>query len=155
MRRTLGFVAALVATIGLSLLAACERAADVASKNLSEAADNFEIMRRVVFYNGITDAYILEVTGFCSLGNDNTSTQITITCKDADGFRKHFLGRSDNVTYFAEQVDAEDVSTFHTRVVWRPQTVLPDIDFQGDVQELITNPNPSLGDGQAGMMQGE
>lgn len=132
------FIVALAAT---ALVAACERPADVASRNLSMAADNFEVMRRVVFYNGITDAYILEVTGFCSIGNDNTSSQFTITCKDATGFKKHFLGLSDNVTYFAEQVEAENVSTFHTRVLWRPQTILPDIDFQGDVQELITDTN--------------
>lgn len=132
------FIVALAAT---ALVAACERPADVASRNLSMAADNFEVMRRVVFYNGITDAYILEVTGFCSIGNDNTSSQFTITCKDATGFKKHFLGLSDNVTYFAEQVEAENVSTFHTRVLWRPQSILPDIDFQGDVQELITNTN--------------
>lgn len=132
------FIVALVAT---TLVAACERPADVASRNLSMAADNFEVMRRVVFYNGITDAYILEVTGFCSIGNDNTSSQFTITCKDATGFKKHFLGLSDNVTYFAEQVEAVDVSTFHTRVLWRPQSILPDIDFQGDVNELITNTN--------------
>lgn len=137
MKRFLIFVA-LAAT---ALVAACERPADVASRNLSMAADNFEVMRRVVFYNGITDAYILEVTGFCSIGNDNTSNQFTITCKDATGFKKHFLGLSDNVTYFAEQVEAEDVSTFHTRVLWRPQAILPDIDFQGDVQELITDTN--------------
>lgn len=132
------FIIALAAT---ALVAACERPADVASRNLSMAADNFEVMRRVVFYNGITDAYILEVTGFCSIGNDNTSSQFTITCKDATGFKKHFLGLSDNVTYFAEQVEAVDVSTYHTRVMWRPQTILPDIDFQGDVQELITDTN--------------
>ena len=132
------FIIALAAT---ALVAACERPADVASRNLSMAADNFEVMRRVVFYNGITDAYILEVTGFCSIGNDNTSAQFTITCKDATGFKKHFLGLSDNVTYFAEQVEAENVSTFHTRVLWRPQSILPDIDFQGDVQELITDTN--------------
>ena len=136
MKRFLTFVAL---TITMAL-AACNPA-DVASRNLSVAADNFEIMRRVVFYNGITDAYILEVTGFCSIGNDNTSSQFTITCKDATGFKKHFLGLSDNVTYFAEQVEAVDVSTYHTRVMWRPQSILPDIDFQGDVNELITDTN--------------
>ena len=136
MKRFLTFIAL---TITMAL-AACNPA-DVASRNLSVAADNFEIMRRVVFYNGITDAYILEVTGFCSIGNDNTSSQFTITCKDATGFKKHFLGLSDNVTYFAEQVEAVDVSTYHTRVMWRPQSILPDIDFQGDVNELITDTN--------------
>lgn len=130
-----------VALSAVGLLAASEPPADVASRNISMAADNFEIMRRIVFYNGITDAYILEVIGYCSIGNDNTADQFTITCKDSTGFKKHFLGLSDNVTYFAEQVDSVAVSTFHTRVLWRPQAVLPDIDFQGSLEELTTNSN--------------
>ena len=140
MKKIITVLAVTTTLASVATLASCTDA-DLASANLSQAADNFEVMRRVVFYNGITDAYILEVTGFCSIGNDNTASQFTITCKDATGFKKHFLGLSDNVTYFAEQVEAENVSTFHTRVLWRPQAILPDIDFQGDVQELITDTN--------------
>jgi len=43
--------------------------ADIASSNLSVAADNFEINRRIVFYNGISGEYILTIEGLCSLGN--------------------------------------------------------------------------------------
>lgn len=118
----------------------CAPQADVASRNLSTAADNFEIMRRVVFYNGITDAYILEVTGFCSIGNEDQAGRLSITCKDAEGFQKHFLGLSDNVTFFAEQMAPVDVSSFHTRIMFRPQSILPDIDFQADIEELTSGP---------------
>ena len=41
----------------LAAAAACNDA-QIASSNLSRAADNFEIMRRVVFLNGITDTYL-------------------------------------------------------------------------------------------------
>ena len=140
MNRILSACIALVFA-GLALVA-CVPAADVASKNLSLAADNFEINRRIVFYNGITDTYMLTIEGLCSLGNDNTATQITITCKTGPkDFKKHFLGLSDNVTYFVEQLDAAGVSTFHYRVMFRPQTIIPDIDFQGDLGELTTNQN--------------
>ena len=44
----------------------CATDADVASHNLSKAADQFEIHRRVVFYNGITDTYMLNIEGACS-----------------------------------------------------------------------------------------
>ena len=124
----------LLTAAGLSsmmALAACEPAADVASRNLSVAADNFEIMRRIVFYNGITDTYMLTVEGLCSLVNSDKSGQVTVTCKTGpDTYKKHFLGLSDNVTYFAEQLEAGKVSTFHYRVMFRPQTILPDIDLQ-------------------------
>lgn len=41
--------------------------ADIASNNLSKAAEQFEIQRRIVFFNGITDKYLLEVQGLCSV----------------------------------------------------------------------------------------
>jgi len=49
-------------------------------------------------------------------------------------YKKHFLGISDNVTYFAEQLASRDVSTFHYRVIFKPQTILPDIDFRGSTR---------------------
>jgi len=48
----------LLAATPLILLSGCSDA-DIASKNLSKAADNFEISRRIVFYNGITGEYML------------------------------------------------------------------------------------------------
>lgn len=122
---------------GLSLLTACNDA-DIASRNLSKAADNFEIDRRVVFYNGITGAYILTIEGRCSLGNYDKSRELTVTCKTGpDAYKKHFLGLSDNVTFFAEQLEPKDVSTYHYRVVFKPQTIIPDVDFRGDAGELL------------------
>lgn len=110
------------------LATACPQPADVVSDNLSDAADNFEINRRIVFYNGITDTYMLEIEGLCSLGNHDGPRQRTITCQTGeDEYKKHFLGLSDNVTYFVEQVDSANVSAYHYRVRFRPETILPDI----------------------------
>lgn len=105
--------------------------ADVASKNLSTAADNFEIYRQVVFYNGITGENIAEVDGFCSIGNYDTAGKVSITCKMDDGkYIKNYLGLSDNVTWFALQTNTADVSTKHYRVVWKPSTFVPNIDVR-------------------------
>lgn len=132
------FKAIAISTVAtLPFLAACTDA-DIASQNISKAADMFEINRRVVFYNGITGDYILSVEGLCSLGNNDKAREVTITCKTGPrAFKKHFLGLSDNVTFFAEQLETADVSTYHYRVVFKPQTIVPDVDFRGDVQELV------------------
>lgn len=117
----------------LALVSGCDRPADVASRNLSQAADNFEISRRVVFYNGITDNYLLAIEGLCSIGNGDRSQEVTVTCKTGpNDYKKHYLGLSDNVTFFAEQVVGADVSTYHYRVVFRPETIIPDLGI--DVQ---------------------
>ena len=112
-------------------LVACSKDADVASRNISTAADNFEVARRVVFYNGITGEYLLVITGYCSKGNDDNLRKVTITCKTAPGeYKKHFLGLSDNVTYFIEHIDASKVSKSFYTVVFKPSTVVPSIDLR-------------------------
>jgi hypothetical protein len=119
--------ATLLAAVGLAVLSGCNDA-DVASRNLSTAADNFQINRRVVFYNGITGDYMLSIEGMCSLGNADKVREVSITCKTGpNSFKKHFLGLSDNVTYFVEQVDGADVSTYHYKVVFKPSVIVPDI----------------------------
>lgn len=125
-------IKAVLLAIGLSAgLAACSSDADVASHNLSQAADNFEVQRRIVFYNGITGDYLLELQGLCSLGNYDDVGQLSVTCKTSPTeYKKHFLGLSDNVTYFAEQLDAAKVSPFHYRVVFKPEEIIPDIDLR-------------------------
>lgn len=113
-------------------------AADVASTNLSKAADQFEINRRVVFYNGITGEYILSVEGLCSLGNYDKRGQLSVTCKvGPNSYKKNFLGLSDNVTFFAEQLDPAPVNTYHYRVIFKPQTILPAFDVRVDAGELV------------------
>lgn len=118
-----------VATLAIGTLAACSRPADVASHNLSVAADNFQIQRRIVFYNGITDTYMLTIEGRCSLGNSDDPGQLTVTCQTGPTeYKKHFLGLSDNVTYFVEQIDAATVDTYQYRVMFRPLSIIPAVD---------------------------
>lgn len=127
MKTTLAILAAAAA------LAACSDA-DVASKNLSKAADNFEVTRRIVFYNGITGDYMLTIEGLCSLGNKDKDRALSVTCKTgAATYKKHFLGLSDNVTFFVEQVEAMPVGLYHYRVFFKPQAILPNIDFKGSL----------------------
>ena len=105
--------------------------ADVASHNLSKAADNFQVDRRIIFYNGITGEYMLSLEGKCSLGNNDPASVLTVTCKTGDEqYKKHFLGLSDNVTYFAEQIESNSVSKYHYKVFFKPSAILPDIDLK-------------------------
>lgn len=118
-----------IAAIGLSalMLAGCSSDADVVSNNLSKAAEQFEVNRRVVFFNGITDTYLLSIEGRCSIEDDGS--QLEVTCRTGDdAYKKHFLGLSDNVSYFVEQLDPADASRYHYRVIFKPEAIVPDID---------------------------
>lgn len=129
MRKIVTTLAAmLLLVVGMSSCTADD--ADVVSENISKAADNFEVMRRVVMFNGITDEYLLVVEGRCNI--EDEKTQLEVTCKlGKDAYKKHFLGLSDNVSYFVEQGEAIDVSEYHYRVTFKPQSILPDPDFRG------------------------
>lgn len=105
--------------------------AHVASANLTKAADNFEINRRIIFYNGITGEYMLSVEGLCSLGSAEETKALAVTCKvGPNEFKKHFLGLSNNVTYFAEQIASSKVSPYQYRVVFKPLTIIPDVEVR-------------------------
>ena len=125
MKKTLASV-----LVAVSLLSACSES-DVASQNLSKAADMFEVTRRVVFYNGITGEYMLTIQGLCALGNTDPSRQLTVTCKTSPTqYKKHFLGLSNNVTYFVEQIEGIKANPYQYRVIFKPLAILPDIEIR-------------------------
>lgn len=116
--------AAIIALLGGSA-SACDDDADVVSDNISKAADNFEVYRRIVFYNTINGDYILVIEGKCNI--EDEGNQLEVTCKLSENDkRKHFLGLT-NVTYFVEQTKPINVSENQYRVSFNPETLIPDI----------------------------
>jgi len=130
MKKILLTFLSIITIIVIAGTSGCENDARVASRNLSQAADMFEITRRIVFYNGITDAYMLTIEGRCSLDLSNQKS-LKVTCKiGPSAYKKHYLGLSDNVTYFAEQLATADVSVYRYRVIFKPAAIIPDIDVR-------------------------
>ncbi|MBT5581139.1 MAG: hypothetical protein HOJ56_12590 [Acidimicrobiaceae bacterium] len=124
------YVAGLIGLV-MVFITGCVSQADTVSKNLSTAAEEFEISRRIVMFNGITDNYLLSIEGRCSIEVDAVDNQLEVTCKvGEDAFEKHFLGLSDNVSYLVEQLEPVDANEFRTRVIFRPETILPDVDLK-------------------------
>ena len=111
-------------------LTGCVSQSDRASENLSKDAEEFKVNRRVVFFNGITDKYLLTVEGRCSVetADSKLGGSLEVTCKiGEDRYKKHFLGLSDNVSYFVEQMEATDVSVYHYQVIFKPEAIIPDV----------------------------
>lgn len=122
----------LFAVFMLTVPTACnESDADVAAHNISVAAEQFEVARNIVGINGITDKYLWQVTGYCSVETASSGLEgaLEVTCKIGPGeYKKLFFGLSDNVTYVVQQIDPINVSTNHYRVIFKPETIIPDID---------------------------
>lgn len=117
-------LAGVIAVAGLTLVGCSQ--AETAKHNISKAADNFEIPRRITFINGITNDYLQVIEGKCSINADREDEQMEVTCKiGPDQYKTDFLGLSDNVFYTAEQLDPVDVSVYHHRVIIKPQSIVP------------------------------
>ena len=98
----------------LVLLGACT-AKDTVSQNISRDADEFRVVRRVVFYNSITDTYMMEMVGNIAIDIDRDGVLEVIAKIGPDEYQKHYLGLSDNVTYTVEQIGTVDASLAATR----------------------------------------
>ncbi len=117
-----------VLIVGALSAAGCESSADKVSKNLSTEAEAFRVQRHIVGINGITDKILFEVEGRCSL--EFPTRQLEVTCKHGpDDYRKHHIGLSDNVTYVNVQSVGLDVSEYRTKIILKPENILPDFDL--------------------------
>lgn len=115
--------------VGILALTGCTTAADRGNENLSRAAENFEIPRRITAINGITDKVLFTVEGFCSYEIPENGTFEAI-CKNPDGtIERTTLYLSDNVTFVSTQIGGADVDLFKPRVIFRPETIIPNFDL--------------------------
>jgi len=133
----LAAIAAVASTLAFVTTGCFESDADVASKNLSKAAEQFEIPRRIIMFNGITDKYLLVIEGYCSVETSDSglSGALETTCKvkhnGRTGYKKAFFGLSDNVSYLVEQMEPAQVSTTRYRVIFKPESIVPNFDRPG------------------------
>lgn len=121
----------IAAALAVAALAGCASDADKTSDNLSKAAEQFEVQRKIVGINGITDKVLFEVEGRCSLElGDTLENTLDVICKHGpDDFRKHYVGISDNVTFISTQVKGLDVSQYRTRIILKPENLVPNFDL--------------------------
>jgi len=134
--------AVLAAVLLVTGLSACESAADTASRNVSKAAENFEVPRRITGINGITDNVLFTVEGFCSYETEGgTYDIICLIDRETGEVERTTMAKSDNVTILVTQTGGVNVDLFRPRVIFRPETVVPNFDLSTN-----TNPTDTSGD---------
>jgi len=125
-------VAALVGVIAVLGLSSCSSDAQKVSDNLSTAADNFEVVRLIVGINTETDKVLFSVEGRCSITRD---TDLVVICKEGPNeYKKHYFGRSPQTTFVSTQLQAADASVYHTRIILKPENILPGFDLSAGKQ---------------------
>lgn len=122
----------------LVVLGACS-AKDTVSQNISRDADEFRVVRRVVFYNSITDTYMMEMTGNIAIDVDRDGIIEVIAKIGPDEYQKHYLGLSDNVTYTVEQIGTVDASEYRYKAIFKPESIMPiEFDYKSGEEPMNT-----------------
>ena len=110
-------------------LSGCSEAERV-SQNLSQEADNFNVVRQLTVINCIAGDTLFQMTGKMSITADTADNQLEVIVEKEDGtYQKHFIGLSDNVTYVVEDLGENSVSKYHYTLNYNPKMWIP-IDVQ-------------------------
>ena len=105
----------------------CETEAQRVSHNLSQQADNFNIVRQITVINCIEGDVLFQMSGRLSITADTTDNQLEIIVEDNGTYVKHCIGLSDNVTYVVEDLNlgANDVEKYKYTLNFNPNMWLP------------------------------
>lgn len=125
-KRIVGIIALAVLTVGA--LAGCETEASRVEYNLTQEADNFNIVRQLTVINCLQGDVLFQMTGKMSITADVEDNQLEIIVENDDGnYTKHFVGLSDNVTYTIEDLNLgkNDVEKYKYTLNFNPNMWLP------------------------------
>lgn len=110
----------------LLLLTGCESEAEKVSYNLSQQADNFNVIRQLTVINCIEGDVLFQMTGKMSITADTADNQLEVIVEDEDGsYKKHYIGLSDNVTYVLEDLGENTVSKYKYTLNYNPKMWIP------------------------------
>lgn len=112
-------------------LSGCETQADRVSYNLSQEADNFNVVREITVINCIQGDVLFQMSGRMSITVDEAESQLEIIVEnDNETYVKHFIGLSDNVTYVVEDLNLGDneVNNYKYTLNFNPEMWLPEVE---------------------------
>ena len=108
------------------LVGGCSSDSEVVTRNLQEDAEQFKVLRRIVFMNNITGEYLFQAEGNCSLETNNTAQRLELTCKTGeDSYKVHYFGLSDNTSYIVEQIEWREENKYKYKIIFKPDSIVP------------------------------
>ena len=109
------------------VLTGCGTEAQRVSYNLSQQADNFNVVRQLTVINCIEGDVLFQMTGKMSITADTADNQLEIIVEDNGTYVKHFVGLSDNVTYVVEDLNlgANEVNKYKYTLNFNPKMWIP------------------------------
>ena len=115
-----------VVMLAAMMLAGCTEVSQV-SYNVSQEADNFNVLRRFAVINTRTDNVEFELIGAFSLQVENShDNQVEVVVELEDGtYKKHIIGMNENTMYVVEDLGGAEVNKYKYEVNYIPETIVP------------------------------
>lgn len=118
-------LASLATVTLLTTLTACTEA-DKVSENVSQEADNFNVIRRLTVLNARTDKPMFELVGAFSIKVDSGDNQLEVVVETGEGeYKKHFVALNEWTMYVVEDIGGAKVSKYHYEVNFLPEAIVP------------------------------
>ena len=127
MKKSKIILALLSVLLTVTVLTRCGTEAQRVSYNLSQQADNFNVVRQLTVINCIEGDVLFQMTGKMSITADTADNQLEIIVEDNGTYVKHFVGLSDNVTYVVEDLNlgANEVNKYKYTLNFNPKMWIP------------------------------
>ena len=127
MKKSRIILALLSVLLTVTVLTGCGTEAQRVSYNLSQQADNFNVVRQLTVINCIEGDVLFQMTGKMSITADTADNQLEIIVEDDGTYVKHFVGLSDNVTYVVEDLNlgANEVNKYKYTLNFNPKMWIP------------------------------
>lgn len=127
MKKIKKMMAIILTVVMVLALTGCTQA-DRVSTNLSQEADSFNIVRKLVAFNQRTDTVVFIAVGNFSLQKESDGDLAIIGENDDGTFYKHFVYLSSEMGYTCEQIATTSVSKYKFTINYNPNYLFP-VDF--------------------------
>lgn len=116
----------LIAAALAGMMSGCTQV-ERASFNLTQEADNFNVVRQLTVINCITGDTLFQMTGKMSITVDVQENQLEIVVEDDGTYVKHLVGLSDNTAYVVEDLNLgeNEVSNYRYTLNFNPNMWIP------------------------------
>lgn len=113
-----------VALIAVITLTACSEAEKV-SYNVSQDADNFNVIRRVTVINTRTDKAEFEAIGRISVNTEDDKKLVVIAETAKGVYKKHLINLTGNNMYVVEDLEGAKVNQYKYEINYMPESIIP------------------------------
>lgn len=115
-----------VMLMGAFLLGGCDgRQSDEVSYNVSQEADNFNVIRRVAVINVRTDKIEFEVIGRISVDTDDSDKLVILVEVEQGVYKKHLVNMTEWNMYVVEDLEGAAVNQYRYEVNYMPESIIP------------------------------